>query len=148
MLFGYRRTAHALIMFMSGIRMQKNPFQIWKSEMSSAAAIIDETRQMIEVIGGPCDVGTGRERWLEQIARRVGLSPSRVAGLFYRKVRMPRADEYLTIKAKADEIHARNQATRQTLAELRDRLRDDDSGGAVQGLGRDGRMGDEARSTP
>ncbi len=114
--------------------MWKNSCQIWKSEMCSAAAIVDETRQMIEIIGGPCDVAVGRERWFEAVARHVGLHPARVAGLFYRKVRRPHADEYLTIKAKAAEIHARNEATRATLAAIRAARGDGGVGLAVADL--------------
>lgn len=106
--------------------------------MCSAAAIVDETRHLIEVIGGPCDVAVGRDRWFEVVARAVGLTPSRVAGLFYKKVRRPHADEYLALKAKAQEIHARNAQTRATLAAIRAARGDGGIGLAVPDLGHAG----------
>lgn len=84
--------------------IRKNPFRNWKTDVISQDAVIDEVRGLIAFAGGERHWSDTRESWLRRAAHRLGIDPGRATSLFYRKVRRLPADEYLTIRARAQSL--------------------------------------------
>lgn len=84
---------------------------------TTADQIMEEVRTAVRDTVGPRSPGETMERALERAAYRFGISYSRVWSIWYRRVRVVQADEYVNIKARAD---ARR---RERLNELRAEIR-------------------------
>lgn len=69
---------------------------------TTADQIMEEVRTAVRDTVGPRSPGETMERAMERAAYRLGLSYSRVWSIWYRRVRVVQADEYVNIKARAD----------------------------------------------
>ncbi len=84
--------------------MSDNPSKSLEIEMTAAARINDDLRDWIAAVAGPRGWGDTRESWLGRAARRLDLPARRVRALFYGEARRIDAAEYLTIKARAQNL--------------------------------------------
>lgn len=120
--------------------MLKSSFGERKTFMVSHEMVLDEVRGFIVLAGGPRDWGDTRESWLRRAAQRLGINAGRATSLFYRKVKVVPAQEYLEMKARAQalELHRLETAIHEqseALAALRaDRLLAVDGGAGADAV--------------
>lgn len=87
--------------------------------MYSPSAIAADARDMLLFAAGPRDWSDNKKSAIARAARLVGISYSRAFNIIYGRSKRIEAAEYLTIKAKVEELRKRNEANITLAAEIR-----------------------------
>ena len=87
--------------------------------MYSPSAVAADAREMLLFAAGPRTWDDNKKSAIAKAARMVGISYSRAFNIIYGRSKRIEAAEYLTIKAKVEELRKRNESNITLAAEIR-----------------------------